>query len=374
MVSSEPAKEKPSLPPDDAQIEGETEQKHDTGIYDWTWGLIMRLNPFARSSTDPTTECIPNAPQPIPNIESSNASNVSELGTAVSESLNLDPEPNDEAGSAEQADEAHDLENEGEADSSQLNDEADIRQLIEESRTDSEEELSELSSSDIQSEAPHSISRSRSKSSEILRLSSSHLASSMIMPERPKTIQFDDIATLLDAADEGDVEEVRRLVEERGVDVNICNETGATALHRAAGHGQVEVLEFLMGHGARLNATDSDNWTALHVACSVGSLDAVKVLLRHHANVELVTDNGETAGDLTNIADIHRHLKMAHDSKYTADQVTVLYDYEPAVGSDDEIPLKMGQVVRVIDRADPDWWRAELPDGRHGFIPRALVQ
>lgn len=349
--------EAPQLQNEDMQAPLDSaSSKQNNPLYDWTWGMLVKLNPFGQSAAE--QDCPPhipsNAPEPRPNIKSPTESSISDKTAAESF--------------------------EGSLAESESEDEADIHQLIEESRTDSEEDedsntpaLVEQPPS-VETLTPRPLGKSKSKSTEILRLPSSRLASLMQPPERRRTIKFDDIAVLLDASAEGDIEEVRRLVESEKVDVNMCNEKGATALHRASGNGHTEVLELLLSHGALANVSDSDNWTPLHVASSAGSLEAVKMLLKHHANVEAVTDSGETPGDLTDIADIHRHLKQAHDAKYSSDHVTVLYDYQPPADAEDELPLAMGQVLSIKDRSDPDWWRAELADGRQGFIPRALVQ
>jgi hypothetical protein len=49
------------------------------------------------------------------------------------------------------------------------------------------------------------------------------------------------------AAGNGDLEQVKHIIEEKGVDVNMADYDGRTALHLAASEGQVEVVNYLIG-------------------------------------------------------------------------------------------------------------------------------
>ena len=62
---------------------------------------------------------------------------------------------------------------------------------------------------------------------------------------------------LHDAAKEGSLEKVTRLVEE-GSDVNIRTDTGATPLHFAAYRGHKDVAEFLILKGVDINSNSTD--------------------------------------------------------------------------------------------------------------------
>jgi ankyrin repeat protein len=73
-----------------------------------------------------------------------------------------------------------------------------------------------------------------------------------------------------------------------GVDPNICDDRGRTALHRCVLSGAIGVLEVLcMGTTARapinLDAEDHDGYTALMHAARIGSPGAVRLLLAHGA-------------------------------------------------------------------------------------------
>ena len=70
-------------------------------------------------------------------------------------------------------------------------------------------------------------------------------------------------------------------------------------LHRAAGHGAVNVIETLLRHGADVNATDEVGDTALHVAARSNQVDAIESLLTHGADANARNDVGWTPLDMT---------------------------------------------------------------------------
>ena len=82
---------------------------------------------------------------------------------------------------------------------------------------------------------------------------------------------------LVTAAYEGDFELVKQLVA-KGVDVNVTNEEGETAIIVAAQHGYSATIEFLLSHGANVNAKDNDGDTALDVAKYYDCEDTVELL------------------------------------------------------------------------------------------------
>jgi ankyrin repeat protein len=98
---------------------------------------------------------------------------------------------------------------------------------------------------------------------------------------------------LHDAAFDGDVERVKKLLE-KGENPNAKNKTGRTPLHVAAYMGHVEVVRLLLEHGADPNAKDKDGHTPLHDATSGGYVDVVKLLLKHGASPNAQNKDGET--------------------------------------------------------------------------------
>lgn len=66
-----------------------------------------------------------------------------------------------------------------------------------------------------------------------------------------------------------------------GRDVNLrARGNGRTALHYAAGYGEVEVADVLLRAGAEVNARDRAGMTPLSWACLKGQTDVVGMLLK----------------------------------------------------------------------------------------------
>ncbi|XP_009792344.1 protein VAPYRIN-LIKE-like [Nicotiana sylvestris] len=65
------------------------------------------------------------------------------------------------------------------------------------------------------------------------------------------------------------------------IDLNSIDSQGRTALHIAAIHGHVEVLQFLVSVGSDPDMLDSQGWTPLHFAAHKGHVEAVDFLLNH---------------------------------------------------------------------------------------------
>jgi hypothetical protein len=98
---------------------------------------------------------------------------------------------------------------------------------------------------------------------------------------------------LMAAAKEGDVETVRRLVNEYDLDVNQSDQYGRTALHFAALRGHEGVARLLLELGADVNQSDQYGRTALDFAAFQGHEGVARLLLESGADV-----NGEGQGNL----------------------------------------------------------------------------
>ncbi|XP_028314515.1 ankyrin repeat and KH domain-containing protein 1 isoform X2 [Gouania willdenowi] len=77
-------------------------------------------------------------------------------------------------------------------------------------------------------------------------------------------------------------------VEDRGIKGDI------TPLMAAASGGYGDIVKLLLVHGADVNAQSSTGNTALTYACAGGFVDVVKVLLKEGANIEDHNENGHT--------------------------------------------------------------------------------
>ncbi len=101
------------------------------------------------------------------------------------------------------------------------------------------------------------------------------------------------VAAFVRAAMIGETSAVARLLA-CGLDVNVADENGRTALLEAAFGGHVETVRTLLAKDADVNACDSDGWTPLMEAASKGHTEIVKDLLAQGANPKARTKTGCT--------------------------------------------------------------------------------
>src|SRR5260221_10944677 len=85
-------------------------------------------------------------------------------------------------------------------------------------------------------------------------------------------------APLADAAERADWPRVRALLKERA-GVNVAQADGATALHWAAYHDDLETTKQLLAAGASVKAENRYGVTALTLACTNGNGELVRALL-----------------------------------------------------------------------------------------------
>ena len=67
------------------------------------------------------------------------------------------------------------------------------------------------------------------------------------------------------------------LLIEKGIDVNVQNDTGKTALHLAAFYGKVNAFKELRDNGAKYSVIDKAGLSTLHYAVDGGNLGEIKM-------------------------------------------------------------------------------------------------
>jgi len=95
------------------------------------------------------------------------------------------------------------------------------------------------------------------------------------------------------AVKNGDMDQVRELVDNKGLEVN-TNIDGRLPLHYASDYGQLEVIKFLCGKGAKVNEEDKHGITPLLAAVWEGHTACVKFLLENGAARDGKTPDGSS--------------------------------------------------------------------------------
>ncbi|KRE35197.1 M48 family metallopeptidase [Paenibacillus sp. Soil522] len=143
---------------------------------------------------------------------------------------------------------------------------------------------------------------------------------------------------LLGAASDADLERVRSILA-AGIDPNVTDEEGWTALMWAAQYNETEIGRALVEAGADLNSVEQSNEeTALTVALYNGSLDIVALLLEEGANPDLQDSSGWTplmtaasGGDMEStklLLEAGANPLKYDDAGYTAGEYALEYGYE----------------------------------------------
>eukprot|EP00761_Pharyngomonas_kirbyi_P012502 gb/GECH01012529.1/.p1 GENE.gb/GECH01012529.1/~~gb/GECH01012529.1/.p1 ORF type:complete len:128 (+),score=31.10 gb/GECH01012529.1/:1-384(+) len=113
------------------------------------------------------------------------------------------------------------------------------------------------------------------------------------------------------AAYDGNLQEVKRLVNDEGTPVNQREGIfglDRTALHTACEAGHFDVVQYLLTHNdIDINVQDARKKTPLHYACEKNNSDIVQELLnRPEINLELQDVNGLRPGETEITMEIQR--------------------------------------------------------------------
>lgn len=103
----------------------------------------------------------------------------------------------------------------------------------------------------------------------------------------------DGMTALHLAAKQGDIEEVKRLLDQ-GAALETRDKAGSTPLHWAVYTGRYEIVKFLIAEGADVNAEDGWHSTPLLRATEWGHKDVVQLVIAKGANVKVGNKLGET--------------------------------------------------------------------------------
>ena len=148
------------------------------------------------------------------------------------------------------------------------------------------------------------------------------------MASSTRLLSMQEWTPLHEAAESGDVDKVRELLEGGKYDVNCVTWYGWTPLHLAASEGHLGVIRVLLSEfKADVNARSDDGETPLLLAASEGHLDVVRVFLHEFkADVNACTHYGSTPLDVAVYSDCEEvalALINYHEFHYTRRRVKI---------------------------------------------------
>ena len=94
--------------------------------------------------------------------------------------------------------------------------------------------------------------------------------------------------------------EIAQLLVENGADVNAASQNGlrVSPIHSAVAAGNTDLVKFLVDRGADINASQAGGFTPLHAAAQNGDEELIKFFLEHMADINATTENGKTPMEL----------------------------------------------------------------------------
>ena len=149
-----------------------------------------------------------------------------------------------------------------------------------------------------------------------------------------KSVKFPSNVLMQQAIMDGDVQEMKQLISERGSSVVSEPEpSGLPPVMRCVFEGQLAPLRLLVEAGADLAARDSENWTALHVAASMDDEEAAKFILHHckQCLTQVRNVDGERPIDLAESTDVARLLLEADLKAFKTDGTEKTAESEDAL-------------------------------------------
>lgn len=93
------------------------------------------------------------------------------------------------------------------------------------------------------------------------------------------------VSLLFSACDLGDINLVKQIITQQGIDINVKGRKGDTCLGTACRGKQAEVVKFLISQGADINIREKDGATPLLIACKMQSYEIVEILIKNGANM-----------------------------------------------------------------------------------------
>lgn len=192
-----------------------------------------------------------------------------------------------------------------------------------------------------------------------------------------RRVSFDPLALLLDAALEGELDLVAKIVETIP-DPDQGNDEGITALHNAICANHENVVLYLIEAGCDVNAQDADGWTPLHCAASCNNVRIARALIEGGACVYAMT-YGEK--------DIPSEKCEKNEDGYQEcfeylvgiqnrldGTVYAMFGYDKE--NEDELTFDRDEVLSVLRQGDgkeKEWYWCRKSNGDEGYVARNLL-
>ena len=106
--------------------------------------------------------------------------------------------------------------------------------------------------------------------------------------------RLSDVWCLFHDTVESGKQKIVGLFLKKGIDINVRDKDGRTALHKAVLGESIVRANMLLAHGADVNIKDKNNHTALHIAASRNVPELVTLLIENGAEIREKDDDGHT--------------------------------------------------------------------------------
>ncbi|KAF7269433.1 ankyrin repeat domain-containing protein 49-like [Rhynchophorus ferrugineus] len=122
---------------------------------------------------------------------------------------------------------------------------------------------------------------------------------------------------ILKAAENGDLDTVKAVLEEDITLINTVDKDKYTPLHRACYGNHLHVVQYLVEKGADISAKTEMQWEPLHSCCQWNSVECAAYLIQCGANVNAPSEGGQTP----------LHIAAAHGVCYNTVQLLLMHPY-----------------------------------------------
>jgi len=154
------------------------------------------------------------------------------------------------------------------------------------------------------------------------------------------------------------LENLFKILVEKGTDLNVGTNNGGTIIHFAAEGGSAEIINILIEKGFNYNEPDRYGWTPLHYAAQYGHKAAVELLVSKGADLNVRILSGKTA------------FNIATERGY--DDIAYLLDSKGADQSPQQFPILEGAYLGQKPPGNkPEVFALGIistPHGEHGCV------